>query len=141
MRSLARVRRMKAITLRGIDEPVPETVVDILVRQYPLDTDAALSRLVERPEDVPLHRVIDIGVVIEDHRGVASQFQGDLLLSRDPLEVPADVGRSSETEQFEAVVGNDRLGGRSPARENGERSNGKVCLGQNLTDYQGSDRR
>ena len=46
-----------------------------------LHADAALARLVERAEHDPLERVVEVGVLVDDHRRVAAQLEHDLLLA------------------------------------------------------------
>jgi hypothetical protein len=72
-----------------------------------LDPDAALAGLVEGAEHDPRHGVVEVGVGIDDHGGVAAQLEHDLLLAGAGLEVPAHLRRAGEAQQLEAVVGGE----------------------------------
>ena len=50
-------------------------------------------------------REVEIGVLVDDHAGVAAELEHDLLHAGAPLHVPADVGRAGEAQQLEAIVG------------------------------------
>ena len=75
-----------------------------------LHADAALARLVEGAEDDPLDRVVEVGVLVDDHRRVAAQLEHHLLLAGLGLEVPADAGRAGEAEQLQPLVGGEQVG-------------------------------
>ena len=79
-----------------------------LVDEDPLDADAALAGLVERAEDDPVRRVLEVGVLVDDAGGVAAELEHDLLLARPGLERPAHLGRAGEGEQLEPRVGGER---------------------------------
>jgi hypothetical protein len=70
------------------------TVVDIVVDQDALHADAGLARLVEGPEDDPVVRVVQIGVAVDDHRGVAAELQHHLLLDRTSPSAPSPLRAS-----------------------------------------------
>ena len=86
-------------------QPVAQLVVDVGVDEDALHADAALAGLVEGAEDDPLDRVVEVGVRVDDHRGVAAELEHDLLLAGLGLELPADAGRAGEAEQLEPLVG------------------------------------
>ena len=71
-------------------QPLPQLVVDVGVDDDALDADAALAGLVEGAEDDPLDRVVEVGVAVDDHRGIAAELEHHLLLAGLGLEVPAD---------------------------------------------------
>ena len=54
-------------------------VVDAFLDQEPVGADAGLAGVAVLGGDGPLHRGIQVGIVEDDERGVAAQFQGHLL--------------------------------------------------------------
>src|SRR4029078_13150465 len=70
------------------DEHVPELVVDALVDADALHADAALARLVERAEHDPFERVVEVGVLVDHHRGVAAPLAHEPLFARPWLAAP-----------------------------------------------------
>src|SRR5690606_7133420 len=76
------------------DELFPQRVVERLVRQDALHTDAALSRLIESTEGQPFdHEVEPVALVrIDDTGGITAEFQHDFLLAGARLQVPAHAG-------------------------------------------------
>ena len=72
------------------DQHVAELVIDVGVDQDALDADAGLAGLVEGAEDDPLERVVEVGVLVDDHRRIAAELEHHLLLAGLGLEVPAD---------------------------------------------------
>src|SRR5690606_33904894 len=70
------------------DQHVTEAIVDLGMDNDALHTDTALPRLVEGAEDHALERVVQIRVSINDHCGIAAQFEYHLLLAATRLEVP-----------------------------------------------------
>src|SRR3546814_10388636 len=74
----------------------------------PLHPDARLTRLIEGAEDDPRERVVQVGVLVDDHRGIAAEFEHDLLLARFGLQIPTDARRAGEGEQFQPLVGGER---------------------------------
>src|SRR3546814_5770178 len=88
------VARFQRLDLRG--EHVAECVVDLLMDDHALHMDAALPRLVIAAEDDARERMVEVGVLVDDDRGVAAEFEHDLFLARLRLQVPADTQRRSE---------------------------------------------
>jgi len=46
-----------------------------------LHADAALSGLIERAEDESLDRVVNVGIMIDDARRIAAEFEDDFFLA------------------------------------------------------------
>ena len=67
-----------------------ELVIDAFVDDDPLHADAALARLIKGTKDNPLQRVVQIGVMIDDHGGIATQFENDLFLAGLGFQIPTD---------------------------------------------------
>ena len=84
--------------LCSVDQHVAETVVDIGMDDDALHPDTALPRLVESAENDTLQRIIEIGIRINDHRGITAELEHHFFLAAARLEIPADIGRSSERE-------------------------------------------
>ena len=106
-----------------------------------LDADAALAALVECAEDDALDRVVDVRILVDDHRGVPAELEYDRLLARASLQVPTDAWRAGEGEQLQAVVLGESRGPVARAGQDRERAFGQVGLGEHLTDHEGPDRR
>ena len=113
---------------------VAQLVVDVGVDEDALHADAALARLVEGAEDDALDRVVEVGVGVDDHRGVAAQLQHHLLLAGLGLQVPADAGRAGEAEQLQPLVGGEEVGAVALGGQDREGALGQVGLGQDLAD-------
>ena len=65
---------------------------------------------IERAEDHPFERVIQISILVDDHRGIAAEFEYDLLLARLGLQIPAHAGRAGKAQQLQPLVGGEQVG-------------------------------
>ncbi len=63
-----------------------------------LHPDARLARLVKGAKHGAFGSVFEIGILVDDHRGIAAEFEHDLLLAGARLQIPADIGRAGEAD-------------------------------------------
>ena len=124
------------------DEHVAETVVDFGVDDDALHMDAALPRLIIAAEDDASERMVEVGVLVDDHRGIAAEFEHDLFLARLCLEIPADARRAGEAEQFQPLVGGEEIGAVAACGQDAEGAFGQyVALGEHLAHDDRAQRR
>src|SRR5690606_20332445 len=122
------------------DQARLELVVYLTVDEDPLHPDAALAGLVEGADDHAFRRVPQIRPGIDDARRVAAEFEDDTLLAGLRLQFPADVGRTGEAQQLEALVRGQGAGGVAPAGQDREGAGRQRGLGQDPPEHQGTDR-
>jgi len=106
-----------------------------------LHADAALARLVEGADDDARDRVVDVGVLVHDHRRVAAQLEHDLLLARLGLDPPPRRGRTGEAQELQAFVRRELPRPVPRTRQDRERPLRQVALRQHFADQERPDRR
>ena len=95
----------------GLDQLAPQGDVDVFVGQYPLHRDAGLPGVTEGGAgDLRGHHREITGVGLDDHRGIAAEFEGDPAFPGDLLEVPTDLHGTGEGQGLEAFIDGQDLG-------------------------------
>src|SRR3546814_10398758 len=101
---------------------------------HALHMDSVFPRLVIAAEDYARERMVEFGVLVDDDRCVAAEFEHDLFLARLRLQVPADTRRAGERQQFQPFVGGEQVGARARRGQDAERTLGQdVAFGEHLT--------
>ena len=109
------------------------------MNQDALDADAALTGLIESTEDNTFHRIVQVRILIHDHRRIAAQFQDHRFFAGTGFQVPAHVRAASEAEQLETLVGGEQVGAFAMAGQNGKRALGQIGFRQHFPDDDGAD--
>ncbi len=106
-----------------------------------LNADAALARLIKGAKDDPLDGILDVGILVDDHCGIAAKLQHHLLLAGSGLEVPADARGPREGEELQPIVPREEIGAVPARGEDRKGALGKLGLGQHLADDDRAERR
>ena len=122
------------------DELVHECVPDVLVDEHPLDADADLAGVGEGTDEAAPHRPVEVGRLVDDDPGVATELQHDLLLAGALLHPPADRWRSGEGEQLEARVGDHPVPELACHRQNRDGTGGRPSGFDDLRDREHRER-
>src|ERR1700691_1770454 len=75
-----------------------------------LHRDAGLSGISKTAIDTAFGSVRKISVTVNDDGGIASQFEHNFFLSRVVLDGPANGGAAGETDELDALVGDEQAG-------------------------------
>ena len=105
-------------------EAVHERVPDVLVDEHALDADAHLTGVGEGPDEAALDRPVEIGALVDDHAGVATELEHDLLAPGALLHPPPDRGRTGEGQQLEARVRDHPVAELAGHRQDRDRAGG-----------------
>src|SRR5215475_8202907 len=76
-----------------------------LVNQYPLHRNAALTGIGKTACDTTFDSLLELSILVDNYRGIATQFQENTLLSAPRFKLPAYARTSSESEQLETIIG------------------------------------
>ena len=121
----------------GVDEVVMHVAVDVDA----LDGDAVLAAVEEAAEGDAGGHGVDVGVVVDDERAVAAEFQGDPLEAGVGLDAPADFGAAGEGDDLESVVADERFSARAPLMGRTETDpSGKAGLAGEFGQAEGGER-
>ncbi len=71
--------RQDAQARRRLDQAGQEGIVKTFGNDYPRTSGTLLPRIAEGTPDHPMHRFVQVGVVIDDHRILATHFGNDAL--------------------------------------------------------------
>ena len=113
------------------DETLGELLEARLVHQDALGGDAGLAGVEVAAGDAALHRAREVGVGLDDDRGVAAQLERHPLGVRALADGPAGTGRAGEGDHPDARVVEQRRGVVVGAEQDGERARG--VAGSRLT--------
>ena len=101
------------------DQFVDKVFVRISMDINTLHRDARLPRIGKPTPGHATRGVGDVGVIMHNVAGIATQFERDKFLPGTPLQFPANGRATCEREQFDAVVFDQRIGVLGLARHNG----------------------
>src|SRR5690606_13349221 len=87
-----------------------EGLLDASLDEDALHADAVLPAVDDAAANAARRRVVEIGVLGDDHRAVAAELERDLLAPGDVLDVPADLRATGEADHREAFVAHHLLG-------------------------------
>src|SRR4051812_46047048 len=68
-------------SLNGFDKLITKRSINIAMNVNPLHADTTLAGLIIAAEQASVDGVSDVRIVIDNYRGVAAQFQRDVLLA------------------------------------------------------------
>ena len=101
-----------------------------------LHGDATLPGLIERTEHDALHGIFEVRILVDDHCGIAAQLEHDFFFAGPRLEIPTHVGRASEGQQLQPLVGGEQIRAIARARQNGKCAFRQWSFREHLADDQ-----
>ena len=94
-----------------------KNIFDTFVYENSLDGDTTLSGLIKRTYDTTFDNIVPIlYVCVDDGAGVATELEDGFFLACVLFHLPADLGRSGETEQSNTFICHQLLANFSLAR-------------------------
>src|SRR5215813_1116377 len=111
-----------------------------LVNQYPLYRNAALTGIGKTACGTTFDSMLELSIMVDDHRGIATQFQENALLSAPRFKLPAYAGTSSESEQLETIIGYQGVCMLIRKRNNIESAGWPACLPHQLAEHERAKR-
>ena len=89
--------------------------------------------MVKCAKDYALQGMVEIGILIDDHRRIAAQLQNDRLLACLCFQSPANAGRASKGEQFQPLILSEQIRSVTASRQDRKSALWQnIALGQNL---------
>ena len=96
--------------LDAFDQQISEFSVNRLLDENALNRNAGLTGISETSGDAAVGGVGEVGVAVNDDRRVAAEFEDDFLFSCATLDVPTNGNAAGETDELDAVVGDEQSG-------------------------------
>src|SRR5262249_30675802 len=122
-------------------EQIAELAERRTLDQNALDRDARLAGVAEAPGYAAFSSPDQIGVAMNNDACVSAELKHNLLLSRAAFDIPTDWRAAGETDQLDAVVGNQYPCVFVGKRKHIERSVWKASLLDSLGEEKCSERR
>ncbi len=94
--------------LDAFDEQIGKLSVHGLLNEDALHGNAGLASVAEASGDAAIGGIGEIGVIVDDHGGVAAEFKNNFLFSGAAFDVPPDGNAAGEADQLNAVIGDEK---------------------------------